>query len=59
MAGLSDEQLSDYLNDGYLLLEDVLSPESLQPLIDDIAEGIDRKARAACATWQAVRSVRE
>ncbi len=49
MAGLSEEQLSDYLNDGYLLLDDVLSPEDLQPLIDDIAEGIDRKAREACS----------
>ena len=50
MAGLSEEQLSSYLNDGFLLLEDVLSPDDLQPLIDDIADEIDRKARAACAT---------
>lgn len=47
MAGLSDEQLSDYLDDGYLLLEDVLTTGELQPLIDDIVEGIDRKARKA------------
>lgn len=49
MAGLSENQRSTYLNDGYLLLEDVLAPEDLQPLIDDIDAGIDRKAREAVA----------
>lgn len=49
MAGLSDRQLSTYLNDGCLLLEDVLAPADLQPLIDDINAGIDRKAREAVA----------
>ena len=47
MAGLNEKQLSDYLDDGYLLLEDVLAADDLQPLIDDIAEGIDRTAREA------------
>ncbi len=47
MAGLSADQLSAYLDDGFLLLEDVLSPADLQPLIDDITAGIDRKAREA------------
>ena len=49
MAGLSDRQLSTYLNDGYLLLEDVLSPADLRPLIDEINAGIDGKAREAVA----------
>jgi ectoine hydroxylase-related dioxygenase (phytanoyl-CoA dioxygenase family) len=47
MAGLSADQLAAYLDDGFLLLEDVLSPADLQPLIDDITAGIDRKAREA------------
>ncbi len=47
MAGLSADQLSAYLDDGFLLLQDVLSPADLQPLIDDITAGIDRKAREA------------
>ena len=49
MAGLSENQRSTYLNDGYLLLEDVLSPADLQPLIDDINAGIDGKAGDAVA----------
>ncbi len=49
MAGLSENQRSTYLNDGYLLLEDVLSPADLQPLIDDINAGIDGKAGEAVA----------
>ena len=49
MAGLSADQLSAYLDDGVLLLEDVLSPADLQPLIDDITAEIDRKAREAFA----------
>ena len=49
MAGLSADQLSAYLDDGFLLLEDVLSPADLQPLIDDINAGIDRKAREVFA----------
>lgn len=49
MAGLSGKQLSTYLNDGYLLLEYVLAHADLQPLIDDIADGIDRKAREAAS----------
>ena len=48
MAGLNQSQLFTFLNDGYLLLEDVLAPGDLQPLIDDIDAGIDRKAQEAC-----------
>ena len=47
MAGLSTEQLSAYMEDGYLLLEDVLSHADRQPLIEDINAGIDRKTREA------------
>ena len=47
MAGLNEQQLSAFMNDGYLLLEEALTPGDLQPLIDDITEGIDRKARKA------------
>ncbi len=52
MAGLKDHQLTAFMNDGYLLLEDVLPPGDLQPLIDDIVKGIDRKARAAFANGE-------
>ena len=52
MAGLDPRQLFTYLNDGYLLLEDVLAPADLQPLIDDIDAGIDRKAQEACKGGQ-------
>lgn len=47
MAGLNEQQLTAFMNDGCLLLEDVLTPDDLQPLIDDIVETIDRKAREA------------
>ena len=47
MAGLSADQLAAYLDDGFLLLEDALSPVDLQPLIDDITAEIDRKTREA------------
>lgn len=47
MEGLSAEQISIYQAQGYLLLEDVIPPVDLQPLIDEFNEVIDRKARQA------------
>ena len=49
MSGLSPNQRARYLEDGYLAIEALLSPADLQPLIDDITQGIDAKARQACA----------
>ena len=47
MAGLSADRIFAYMEDGYLQLEVVLSTANLQPLIDDINTGIDRRAREA------------
>lgn len=49
MPGLTADQRSRYLEDGYLALKALLPPTDLQPLIDDIAQGIDAKARQAHA----------
>ncbi len=47
MGGLNSEELSFYLENGYLLLEDVIRSADFQPLIDEIDEVIDREAREA------------
>ena len=47
MDGLNSEELSFYLDNGYLLLEDVIRPVDFQPLIDEIDDVIDRQARQA------------
>ena len=57
MGGLSSEQISIYQEQGYLLLEDVIPPADLQPLIDEFNEVIDRKAREAQWGGEAERSV--
>lgn len=49
MGGLRPDQLAFYLENGYLLVEDLLPPADLQPLIDEISEVIDREARGAYA----------
>ncbi len=46
MAGLTPEQKQQYDDLGYVLLEGLLAPEELQPLIDEIDVAIDRVARA-------------
>ena len=58
MAGLSADQLSAYLDDGFLLLEDVLSPADLQPLIDDVSRRGSTGRRGRPFRRKAVRSVR-
>lgn len=49
MGGLNAGQRSFYLENGYLLLEDVLPRADLQPLIDEIDEVIDQHACQAYA----------
>lgn len=49
MGGLRPNQLAFYLENGYLLVEDLLPLADLQSLIDEISEVIDREARGAYA----------
>ena len=49
MGGLNAGQRSLYLENGYLLLEDVIPPADLQPLINEIDEVIDQHACQAYA----------
>lgn len=46
MAGLSAQQTDQYLEQGYLLLPNVLPPAALQPLIREFEAVIDETARA-------------
>jgi len=41
---LTDEQIARFHDQGYLVVEDVLSDADLQPAIDDVQEYIDRRA---------------
>ena len=45
MEGLNDAQISLLKTQGYLLVEDVLSPEIFRPLICELEQIIDEKAR--------------
>ncbi len=49
MHGLDSEQIAFYKNRGYLLVEDVIPVEALQPLISELNETVDRNARKARA----------
>ena len=50
--GLTPEQRTEYLENGHLLVEDVIPPEDLQPLIQDITDRIGEKARDAFQAGQ-------
>jgi phytanoyl-CoA hydroxylase len=47
--GLSVEQRTFFLDNGYLLVDPLLRASELQPLIDELAERVDRTAREAHA----------
>lgn len=49
MPGLDSEQIAFYKDQGYLLVEDVISVEDLQPLISELNETVDNNARKAQA----------
>ena len=49
MNDLNSEQITFFKEEGYLLVEDVLPVEDLQPLIDELNETVDRNARKAHA----------
>ena len=47
MRGLNSEQIAFYKGHGYLLVEDVLPVEDLQPLISELNETVDQNVRKA------------
>ena len=49
MRGLNSEQIAFYKDQGYLLVEDVIPVEDLQPLISELNETVDQNARKARA----------
>jgi ectoine hydroxylase-related dioxygenase (phytanoyl-CoA dioxygenase family) len=52
MGGLNSEQIAFYKDQGYLLVEDVVPVEDLQPLISELNETVDQNAREAQAEGQ-------
>ena len=44
MKALSDSQIQDFNENGYLLIEDALSPDDLNPLIAEFEEIVDTGA---------------
>ena len=52
MGGLNSEQIAFYKHEGYLLVEDVIPVEDLQPLISELNETVDQNAREAQAEGQ-------
>ena len=54
--GLYPNQIARFHEDGYLVVEDVLSPADLQPVIQEISEAIDKEARALMAQGELSRS---
>jgi len=46
MKGLTIEQIIHYQTEGYLIAEDVLTDEDLQPVIEELEQEIDRRAQA-------------
>ena len=44
---LSEAQLAQYMDEGYLVVEDLLNASVLSPLIGEFEAAIDTKARAA------------
>lgn len=49
---LSEAQLAQYVDEGYLVVEDLLGPDVLAPLIGEFEAAIDAKARAMYAAGQ-------
>ena len=46
MPALTAEQVAEYRREGVLKVEGALRPQDLQPVIDELSEEIDRRARA-------------
>ena len=47
MSGLKEEQIKFFKEEGYLIVEDVLPPTDLQPLIEEFNEAVNLNAREA------------
>jgi len=56
---LSPRQIAEFHREGHLILEDVFSDADLQPVIDEIGEEIDRRARALVASGDLSRTYEE
>lgn len=41
---LSDQQVQQYFDDGFLIVEDVLTSDDLQPIMDELDEVVDEWA---------------
>ncbi len=56
---LTPDQLKQFHEDGYVVAERVFTNDDLQPVIDEISEELDRKAREAVAKGELSRAYEE
>ncbi|MBI4552584.1 MAG: phytanoyl-CoA dioxygenase family protein [Candidatus Latescibacteria bacterium] len=56
---LSPAQRAEFHREGYLVVEDLLTDEDLQPVIDEINEEVDRRARELVASGDLSRPYEE
>lgn len=56
---LTQEQLDHFHREGYLVVEDVFTEATLQPVIDEIKEEIDARARELAAAGELSRTYEE
>ena len=52
---LTSDQVTFFEREGYLIIEDLLTHEELQPVIDEISEAIDMQARRLVASGELSR----
>ena len=58
-ARLSQEQIDSFHREGFLMVEDVFTDADLQPVIDEVSEEIDIRARELVANGELSRSYAE
>ncbi|MCW3061676.1 MAG: Protein involved in biosynthesis of mitomycin antibiotics/polyketide fumonisin, partial [Capsulimonas sp.] len=56
---LSPEQIAQFHREGYLMVEDVFTDADLQPVIDEVSEEIDVRAREMVAAGELSRTYEE
>ena len=57
MRGLTAKQIAFYKDQGYLLVEDVIPVEDLQPLISELNETVDQNAPKNAREGRAIRAL--